>query len=308
MNELPPFAATMDSSELVDKLQLLGPELKRRICGQSQVLDRLTGAVLRRELRAVPELGRERCLIFAGPTGVGKTETAKALASLVFRDGAFHRFDCGEFRTVETVAALLGNRSGDRGLLGEAFSTVPRGVWLLDELEKANPEFLPLLMAMTDAGRLTLANGETLDLSQLYLIATTNLGSAEILGRQHLPFATLEKHVVRSIHRHFRPELVARFLPAFVFRPLDPETKVRIVALHLGRFLEWHARQGCRIEAGPEVLQFLVQVGYSSRLGARPLVDAIHQYVGDAIVRRRLAGKCVCGRLFVVGNRLEIRS
>lgn len=298
----------MDTPERLDSLKLLGSELRKRICGQSHATDRLTAAVLRRETRSVPPLARERCLIFAGPTGVGKTETAKALASLVFCEGAFQRFDCGEFRTVDRVASLLGNRTGDRGFLGDAFSATPRGVWLFDELEKANPEFLPLLMAMTDAGRLTLANGETLDLSQLYLIATTNQGSAEILGRRRLPFATLENHVIRSIHRHFRPELVARFLPPFVFRPLDPETKVRIVSLHLGRFLEWHARQGCRIEAGPSVLQFLVQAGYSSRLGARPLVDAIHQYVGDALVSSRLAGHSGSGQLVVVGDRLHLRS
>jgi len=296
-------------SPVVDRslLEAIGPELKCRICGQSDVLDRLIAAVLRRETGAVPRLGRERCLVFAGPTGVGKTATAQSLAELVFGQGCFYRFDCGEFRTVESVAELLGSRDGDRGRFGQAFSAVPRGVWLLDELEKANPEFLPLLMAMTDAARLTLANGETLDLSKIYLIATTNLGSAEILGRHHLPFATLEKHVVRCIHRHFRPELVARFLPAFVFRPLDPDTRVRIVALHLRRFLDWHASQGRIIEAGPEVLRFLVHVGYSSQLGARPLVDAIHQYVGDAVVRNLMAGGSGSGRLIVVGNRLELR-
>lgn len=292
----------------VNRLKSIGPELKRRICGQGEVLDRVTAAVLRRETTAVPDLGRDRCMVFAGPTGVGKTETAKHLASLVFGDGAFYRFDCGEFRTVESIAALLGNRLGDRGRFGEAVAAVPRGVWLFDELEKANPEFLPLLMAMTDAGRVTLANGETADLDPLYLIATTNLGSAEILGRNHLPFATLEQHVLRSIQRHFRPELVARFLPPFVFRPLDADSKRRIVLLHLRTCLEWHARQGRRLQAGMDVVNFLYLVGFSSKLGARPLVDAIYQHVGDAVVRSRLAGRAEAGRLAIVGMRLEIRS
>ncbi len=284
----------------------LASEMKRRVCGQAEAINRLSAAVQRRELGAVPPLGRERCLIFAGPTGVGKTETARALAELVFGEGHLHRFDCGEFRTPEAVASLLGNRVGDRGRFGQAFDAVSKGVWLLDELEKAHPEFMPLLMAMTDAGRLTLASGETLDLSGLYLIATSNLGSAEILGRQHVPFATLEKHVIRSIHRHFRPELVARFLTPLVFRPLDPDTQIRVVALHLNRFVEWHAQRGVHVQAGVEVLRFLVQAGHSSRLGARPLIDAIHQHVGDALASHLLGGGGGRGHLVVVGNRLRL--
>lgn len=291
----------------VERLKSLGPELKRRICGQADVLDRIAAAAVRREMGAVPALGRERCMVFAGPTGVGKTETAKNLAQLVFGEGAFYRFDCGEFRTVEAVSNLLGDRHGDRGRFGEALTTVPKGVWLFDELEKANPEFLPLLMAMTDAGRLTLANGETLDLQPLYLIATTNLGSAEIVGRQNLSFVTLEKHVLRCIQRHFRPELVARFLPAFVFWPLNPDSMRRIVLLHLKDCLAWHATQGRLLTAGSEVVDFLCVVGFSSKLGARPLVDAIYQHIGDAVVRNRMSGRPESGRMVVVGNHLEIR-
>lgn len=290
----------------LDRLRELPREFRARILGQEPALERIAAAVLRRELGAVPPLGRERCLIFAGPTGVGKTETANLLAEFVFGPGCLHRFDCGEFRTPEAVAALLGSSSGDRGRFGAAFDAVPRGVWLLDELEKAHPEFLPLLMAMTDAGRLTLANSECLDLGGLYLIATTNLGSAEIVGRTHLPFATLERHVQRCIQRHFRPELVARFLSPMVFRPLDAATRRRVVALHLGRFLEWHATQGRVLRAGADVVEFLVQAGFSTRLGARPLQDAIHQHVGDAIVRRRLGGEAVEGVLRVVGHQLRI--
>jgi ATP-dependent Clp protease ATP-binding subunit ClpA len=289
----------------LEVLRTLQDELKSRVCGQAIVLDRLAAAVRRRELELVPKLGRERCLIFAGPTGVGKTETAKALAELLFGPESLHRFDCGEFRTAEAVAALLGNREGDRGRFGQAFAAVPQGVWLFDELEKAHPEFMPLLMAMTDAGRLTLASGETLDLSGLYLVATSNLGCAEILGRQHLPFTTLEKHVVRSIHRHLRPELVARFMSPLVFRPLDLETQMRVTALHLRRHIESQARRGLQVEAGPEVLRFLVQVGCGSKLGARPLIDAIHQHVGDALAQHVLWGGSGRGRLVVVGRELR---
>ena len=299
-------ATQLDLGDRLDLLHSLEAKLKRRICGQTEVLDRLAAAVRRRETGSVPLLARERCFIFAGPTGVGKTQTATSLADLVFGPGCLHRFDCGELQTKESVASLLGNRTGDRGRFGDAFSVVSRGIWLFDELEKAVPEFLLLLLAMTDAARLTLANGETLDLSRLYLIVTTNLGSAEILGRHHLPFTSIEKHVVGRIRRHFRPELLARFLRPMVFRPLEPDTRFPIAALHLGMFLIWHAEQGCRVQAGRDVVEFLLRVGYTSQLGARPLVDAIHEYVGDAIARCRMTGGSGSGRLVVLQDRLEV--
>lgn len=115
-------------------------------------------------------------------------------------------------------------------------------MWLLDEIEKAHPEFVHLLLQMTDAGRLTLANGETLDLSRIYIVVTSNLGSAEILGREHLPFASLEKHVVRCIRRHLRPELLARFGKPYVFRPLPREIQAEIAAEHLTELMRWRER------------------------------------------------------------------
>jgi ATP-dependent Clp protease ATP-binding subunit ClpA len=281
-------------------------ELAARILGQDEVLDRLSRAVLRLELGGVPPGGCARCFLFAGPTGVGKTETAQNLSELVFGPGHFVRFDCAEFKTLDRVTELLGNRSGDAGRFEQAFRQSSRGVWLFDEIEKAHPEFVHLFLAMTEANRVTLANGDTLDLSDLYIIVTSNLGSAEILGREHLPFVSLEKRVVRSIERHFRPELLRRFGHPFVFRPLNRATQEAIVALHLRRFLDWHASKGRTITAGPEVVRFLVAVGFSHRLGAGPLLAAIHQYAGDAITENLLNGGTTNGRLIVDENRLRL--
>lgn len=294
------------SEEVLDRLRDLRGRLRSRICGQERAIEQIVAAILRRELGAVRALARERCLIFAGSTGVGKTETASLLAEILFGPGSMYRFDCGEFGTPDVVASLLGDTAGNCGRFGQAFRAVPRGIWLLDELEKAYPDFLMLLMAMTDAGRLTLASGECLDLSGLYLIATTNLGSAEIVGKDHLPFTSLKRHVHRAIERRFRPELLARFLEPIVFMPLDLDARRQVVSLHLKRFLEWHASKGYRLQAGQDVLEFLVQKGFSSRLGARPLQDAIHEHVGDAIVQILLQGELPIGVLKVVGNRIRL--
>lgn len=299
--------ANRSSNSPINHLQGLYQELTTRIVGQEEVHERLVRAVLRMELGAVPPGGTERCFLFAGPPGVGKTETAETLASLVFGPRCFVRFDCAEFKTLERVNDLLGNRAGDGGRFRQAYAQVSRGVWLFDEIEKAHAEFVHLFLAMTEANRVTLADGETLDLGGVYLMVTSNLGSAEILGRENLPFVSLENRVIRSVERHFRPELLRRFGKPFVFRPLDRRTQGRIVALHLGRFLDWQARQGRTIEAGPEIVQFLATVGFSPRLGAGPLLGVIREQIGDALVELLQAGESGSGRLVIDGQRLKLK-
>lgn len=288
-------------------LDRLDEELQARIKGQPEVLNRLAEAVLRRELNAVPRRGCCGCFFFAGPTGVGKTATALALADLLFGPRRLVRFDCSEFKTLDSVMSLLGDRTGDRGRFGQAYSAVGQGVWLFDEIEKSHPEFVHLFLQMTDAGRLTLANGDTLDLSRLYIVVTTNLGSAEILGREHLPFASLERHVIRCIQRHLRPELLGRFGAPYVFRPLSRAVQAEIAALHLGKLLEWQVgEQGRQMVFEPAVTQFLLQRGFSTQLGARPLLDALEELVGNAVVQNLKAGHGGHGRLVVVDNQLHL--
>lgn len=277
-----------------------------RIVGQDHVLDRLAAAILRLEWGGVPPGGCARCFLLAGPTGVGKTETAQGIAELVFGSGRLARFDCAEFKTLDQVRDLTGEAGRTEGRFKQTFAQVQRGVWLFDEIEKAHPEFVHLFLAMTEANRVTVASGETLNLSGLYLVVTTNLGSAEILGREHLPFTSLERHVVRSIERHFRPELLRRFGQPYVFRPLDRDTQERIVALHLARFVAWHATQGRTLTFDAEVIRFLALAGFSRRLGAGPLLAAIHQQVGDAVVSSLMIGGAGSGRLVVDGDRLVL--
>jgi ATP-dependent Clp protease ATP-binding subunit ClpA len=286
---------------------LLHPHLTARIRGQPEVLTRLAAAVLRSELAAVPRRGSRGCFFFAGPTGVGKTATALALADFAFGPHRLVRFDCSEFKTLDSVTSLLGDRGQDCGRFGQAYARVPKGIWLFDEIEKAHPEFVHLFLQMTDAGRLTLANGETLDLGELYLIVTSNLGSTEILGREHLPFTSLERHVVRSIQRHLRPELLGRFGAPFVFRPLARAVQAEIAQFHLRALLDWQEQQhGRRIVADDAIVRFLLQVGFSPRLGARPLLDTLREQVGNAIVASLLAGGNGSGRLAVAGNGLQL--
>ncbi len=286
-------------------LQLL-PELEANIKGQPEVLQRLTAAVLRRELRAIPPRGCRAACLFAGPTGVGKTETARMLCRALFGEDRLVRIDCSEFKTMESVMGLLGDRQGDRGRFGQAHARAAEGVWLFDEVEKAHPEFVHLFLQMTDAGCITLANGETLDLGGLYLIVTSNLGSAEILNRQHLPFTSLEKHVVRCIQRHLRPELLGRFGAPFVFRPLTRAVQAQITELHLGRLLEWQTTEHRRVTCDPAALELILQRGFSRKLGARPLLDTLDELVGNAMVEDLKNRGNGSGQLVVADNRLRL--
>lgn len=287
-------------------LQRLQNDLVAEIRGQPQVLSRLAAAVRRREHGTIPPRGCRDNLLFAGTTGVGKTETARVLTRFLFGEERLVRLDCSEFKTLESVMALLGDRQGDRGRFGQAHDRVAHGVWLFDEIEKAHPEFVELFLQMTDAGRITLANGETLDLADLYLVGTTNLGSAEILDRPHLPFTSLEKHVVRAIQRHLRPELLGRFGTPFVFRPLGRAVQAEITELHFGRLLEWQTTQGRRITYVPEALELILQCGFSRKLGARPLLDTLDELVGNAIVENLDCGGNGSGQLVVAGDRLQL--
>jgi ATP-dependent Clp protease ATP-binding subunit ClpC len=281
-------------------------DLSQRIKGQPEVLARLAASIIRRETEAIPQRGPRGKFFFPGPTGTGKTFTAQTIADLLFGPGHLVIFDCSEFKTMESVASLLGNRSGDPGRLATAYAKVPAGIFLFDEIEKAHREFTDLFLQMVGDGRITSASGQTIDLFGIYIFVTSNLGSAQILGRQHLPFSSLERHVVHHVQKHLRPELLGRFGHPYVFRPLSREAQREIAVSKLNRLLEWHRDKGRSMTYEPIVVNFLVQRGFSSRLGARPLLDAIEEYVGNAVAANLLSGRSDSGRLVVTEGRLEL--
>jgi ATP-dependent Clp protease ATP-binding subunit ClpA len=288
------------------ELASLHSDLGQRIKGQPEVLARLAAAIIRRETEAVPSRGSRGNFFFPGPTGTGKTFTVQTVADLLFGPGHLVIFDCSEFKTVEGVTALLGNRTGDAGRFAAAYAQVPAGVYLFDEIEKAHPEFVDLFLQMAGDGRITSASGQTMDLSGIYLFVTSNLGSAQILGREHLPFSTLERHVIHHVQKHLRPELLGRFGHPYVFRPLTREAQREIAAAKLARLIEWQKGKGRKISCEQAVIDFLVQRGFSSRLGARPLLDAIEEHVGNAVASSLLSGGTGEGRLIVRDGRLDL--
>ena len=179
-------------------------------------------------------------------------------------------------------------------------------MWLWDEIEKAHPELVQLFLQMTSAARVTLACGDTLDLRGIYIIVTSNLGSAEILGRENLTFTSLERHVVRCIEKFLRPELLARFGRPYVFQPLGRAVQAEIVTQRVENLMGWQFEQGRRIEFHPGVLPFLIHGGFSAKYGARDLDAFIEEAIGNAVTEKEPDGRKASGHLVVKNNRLEL--
>jgi len=184
-------------------------------------------------------------------------------------------------------------------LLGLAYDKSPTGTLLFDEIEKAHPRVLDLFLQILDAARITMANGETLDLSGYYVVFTSNIGSAETVDLQYTSYTTMERYVLTCAQQEMRPELFARISEKLVFGKLEYEVQLEIAELMLSHELDFLRHTGHELVADESVLPFLVREGYHSRLGARPMRDAVEKALGDAVTASLLAGDTGCGRLSV---------
>ena len=286
------------------RLARLSEYLRSRIRGQPEVIARVAAVLQRAEL-GLTKPGRPKAsFLFLGPTGVGKTELTLCFSDYLLGAGSVHRFDMSEYQNQNAVGLLLGEHLGERGLLGTALDRNAVATLLFDEIEKAHPRVLDLFLQMLDAARVTLADGNTLDLSRCYIVMTSNLGSAEVMGLHHSAYATMERHVLTRAQQSLRPELYARLTEKLVFNRLSYDVQVEIARLCLDEEVAFYAARGHRLNAGDEVLNHLVRVGYHPRLGARPLRDAVERLVGDAVATDLLAGGGGCGELSL-GDRAE---
>lgn len=228
--------------------------------------------------------------LFLGPTGVGKTELTLAFTRYLFGEESLLRFDMSEYQTQESLGVLLGGKLGETGTLGLAVKHTGFGTLLFDESEKAHPRVLDILLQILDAARITLATGETLDLSGFYVVLTSNLGAAEVMQLQHAPFATMERHVLSKAQRAFRPEFFARITEKLVFNRLTYEVQLAIARDLLDGELRFLAEKGLTVRCNESVLPFLLRRGFHPHLGARPLRDTVEKHVRDAVANAALGG------------------
>ena len=244
--------------------------------------------------------------IFLGPTGVGKTEITVAFTEFLFGGDKLFRFDMSEYQTQESLGLLLGAKLGERGTLGMAYEKSRVGTLLFDEVEKAHPRVLDVFLQILDAARVTMADGQTLDVRDYYIVFTSNLGAADILHLQHSSPATMERHILARAQQAMRPELFARITEKLVFNRLAYDEQLQIAELLLRNELTFLRSKGYELTASSLVLPFLVRRGFHPKLGARPMRDAVEKLVGDAVAADLLAGGRGSGELVVTENGLSI--
>ena len=296
------------SASRLERLRQLQSHLSDRIRGQNHVIPRVVSALQRGEL-GLTTLNRPRgSFLFLGPTGVGKTELSLAFTDYLLGKDKLFRFDMSEYQTQESLGVLLGGRIGEIGLLGMAVAKSVTGTLLFDEIEKSHPRVLDVFLQILDAARVTMASGETLDLSGFYVVFTSNIAAAEIINLQHSSFATMERHVLAKAQRTLRPELYARITEKLVFNRLSYDVQMEIARLHIARELSFLRDKGFDLTLGNSVVSFLMQRGFHPRLGARPLRDTIEKHLRGAVADATLAEVSSRTLEFVVcANELTLR-
>ena len=300
--------STNDQDAKRAKLRELLPFLRGNIRGQDHALPRIASLLTRGELGLTKRSRPRGSFLFLGPTGVGKTQVTIAFTEFLMGLDHLFRFDMSEYQTQESIGVLLGGRLGERGTLALARDKHDCGTLLCDEIEKAHPRVLDIFLQILDAARVTMANGETLDLSGFYIVFTSNIAGAELLELQHSSFATMERHVLVRAQQAMRPELYARISEKLVFQKLTYDVQLEIAHLLLAQEVEFLGAKGHCIEPAENVLPFLVRRGFHPRLGARPLRDVVEKVIGDAVAADVLAGGNGTGMLVVREdeNRLQL--
>ncbi|KPK04060.1 MAG: Clp protease ClpB [Gemmatimonas sp. SG8_28] len=301
-----------------ERLTTLEAELHRRVVGQDEAVSAVANAV-RRSRAGLQDPNRPvGSFVFLGPTGVGKTETARALAEFLFDDErALVRLDMSEYGEKHSVARMIGAPPGyvgfeEGGQLTEAVRRRPYSVVLFDEIEKAHPEVFDALLQILDDGRLTDGQGRTVDFRNTVLIMTSNLGGQWLLELGQENWAEAERQVRNTLRQHFKPEFLNRIDDIVVFRPLARDHLLRIVDLQLGRVARLAADRGLTLEVTPDAKVMLVDEGYDPAFGARPLKRVIQRSVQNPLALALLEGEYVDGdtiRVERVGDRLHfVRS
>ena len=257
---------------------------------------------------ATPNRPRGSFLLL-GPTGVGKTELTIEFTRYLFGKDQALPIRYVRVPDARHLGLLLGGVLAKSACLALAVAESATGTLLFDEIEKAHPRVLDLLLQILDAARVTMASGETLDFSNFYVVLTSNLGAAEILNLQHSSFATMERHVLAKAQQSLRPELFARITEKLVFNRLSYDVQLEIARAILARELDRLRGRGFVIGIEEGVIPFLVQHGFHPRLGARPMRDAVEKFIRDACARQLLNGSILkAGRLSVRGNQLELAA
>lgn len=300
-----PVSKMMESER--DKLLHMEDVLGKRVIGQHEAVVAVSNAIRRARAGLSDPNRPSGSFLFLGPTGVGKTELTKALASFLFdTDEAMVRIDMSEFMEKHSVARLIGAPPGyvgyeEGGYLTEAVRRRPYSVILLDEVEKAHPDVFNILLQVLDDGRLTDGQGRTVDFRNTVIIMTSNLGSSiiqDMAGEEN--YTQMKAAVMEVVGTHFRPEFINRIDEVVVFHPLDKAEIRKIADIQLNNLRKRLAARELGLQISEPALDFIAQAGFDPVYGARPLKRAVQQEVENPLAQQILAGK------FMPGDTIDI--
>jgi ATP-dependent Clp protease ATP-binding subunit ClpC len=292
------------------RLMRLEEQLHERVVGQDEAVEAVAEAI-RRARAGLGDPNRPiGSFLFLGPTGVGKTELARTLAEALFgEEAAMVRIDMSEFQERHTVSRLVGAPPGyvgyeEAGQLTESVRRRPYSVLLLDEIEKAHPDVFNILLQILDDGRLTDAQGRTVDFKQTVIIMTSNMGAERIQAHSSMEesFEDLKEDMMQVVRSHLRPEFVNRIDEIIVFRELSREQIAEIAGLMLERTARRLRAQDIEVEFTEEAVELIAEEGFDPEFGARPLRRAIQRHVDNELASMVLGGSLNPGDKVVVGS------
>jgi len=313
------------TEEETARLLRMEDELHKRVVGQDDAMKALSRAIRRTRAGLKDPKRPSGSFIFLGPTGVGKTELAKALAELLFGDeSSLIQLDMSEYMEKHTVSRLVGSPPGyvgyeEGGQLTEAVRRKPFAVVLFDEVEKAHPDVFNTLLQILEDGRLTDAQGRSVDFKNTVLIMTSNLGTADLRkarvgfskSSEAVTYEHMKSRVNEALKAHFRPEFLNRIDEVIVFHELSLDEVIEIVDLLIRRVREQLENQGIGLELTREAKEFVANKGYEPTLGARPLRRAIQSYIEDPLSEKLLWKEYRVGETVIVdleGEELAFRA
>ena len=300
----------------------LEKELHKRVIGQNEAVEAVSKAIRRGRVGLKDPKRPIGSFLFLGPTGVGKTELSKALAEVLFGDeNAMIRLDMSEFMEPHSVSKLIGAPPGyvgfdDGGQLTEKIRRKPYSVVLFDEIEKAHPDVMNMLLQILEDGRLTDSQGRTVNFKNTVIIMTSNLGARLITDRKQLGFTNKEgetdykkeyeeikKEVMEELKKELRPEFINRIDEIIVFHKLTDEDINQIIDIMLKEVVNRLKEQKYDIKFEPDVKEMIAKEGIDKNFGARPLRRTIQNLVEDKLAEEILDGKLVKGKVNKITKR-----
>jgi ATP-dependent Clp protease ATP-binding subunit ClpB len=286
-----------NADEQREKLRTLATRLKSMLTGQDPAIDLVTERLQHGELGLTTPGRPKASFMFLGPTGVGKTELTLRFTEDLIGPGKVVRLDMSEYQTADRLALLLGTTE-ESGRIAEGFDACfGRGTLLFDEIEKAHPRVLDVLLQLLDAARLTTGRNRVLDFSDWYVVLTSNIGAQRIMTLRKSKYETMERLVRQDAQRELRPEIFARITLTVVFNKLDFDAQCEIAGGMIAKECAALSARGFAILPEPSTSDLVIQRGYHERLGARPMRDATELLIRNALAHELLQGGAGSGRL-----------